>query len=114
MKDGLLDEIIHLEKQLQDEVAVEEARAATWRDRELASLAEAKTRADAAEEEHRRQAMATADETARREAEELESRVTALCLRLENLADETLLRVLQRHLPTLLPGSDHDHPHGEG
>lgn len=113
MKDGLLDDIIHLEKQIQAEVAAEETRAAAWRDRELAALDAAATRLKATEEQRLDRALSAARDKLRREADALESSAADACRRLESLDDDVLRRVLHRHLPSLLPGGDHDHPHGE-
>lgn len=114
MEDGLLDEIILLEKRIQAEVEAEEVRASAWRERELANLAAAETREKVAEEARFEQIMIRAQDSVRREAEALESAAQALCRRLEEIDDDDLRRALHRHLAILLPGGDHDHPHGEG
>ena len=113
MKDGLLDEIIHLEKRIQAEVAAEETRAAAWRDREIAALGAKTARKRAAEEARLERAMTKVRDKLRREAAALESTAAESCRRLESLDDEALRQVLRKHLPSLLPGGDHDHPHGE-
>lgn len=114
MRDGLLDEIIHLENRIQAEVAAEETRAAAWSERELATLDAKMARERLEEEAHLERAMTKVGDRLRREAADLEATAAESCRRLESLDDEALRRVLRKHLPCLLPGGDHDHPHGEG
>jgi hypothetical protein len=49
-----------------------------------------------------------------REGANLEAAAAAWCERLASLNDTTLHSALKRHLATILPGGDHDHPHGQG
>ena len=57
MTDGLLENIIHLEKQIQANVAKEQVRAGQWQERELATLESSLVEARTAIEEQRKQAL---------------------------------------------------------
>jgi urease accessory protein UreE len=113
MTDGLLENIIQLEKQIQANVAAEQARAGEWQERELAALESSLTEARIATEAQREQALAKRKAQLLREGDELEATAADWCGRLANLDDSTLEAVLKRHLAAVLPGGDHDHPHGQ-
>jgi hypothetical protein len=113
MTDGLLEEIIQLEKQIQAEVSGEQVRANEWQQRELATLERSFTEEQAAEKK-RCQVMLTEKEAAlRREGATLEAASSAWCERLSNIDNAILRNILKRHLAVILPGGDHDHPHGQ-
>ena len=57
MTDGLLENIIHLEKQIQANVAREQVRAGQWQERELATLESSLVEARTAIEEQRKQGL---------------------------------------------------------
>ncbi len=113
MTDGLLENIIQLEKRIQTEAASEQSRAGEWQERELAVLQNSFTETQAAEEERCRQILAEKKSGLLREGAALEAASTAWCQRLSSLDDATLRDVLKRHLAAILPGGDHDHPHGQ-
>ena len=113
MTDGLLENIIHLEKQIQAKVAAEQVRAEQWQEHELAALESSLTEARAATEEQREQVLAEEKADLLCEGANLEAAATDWCHRLAKLDDLTLGEVLKRHLADVLPGGDHDHPHGQ-
>ena len=113
MTDGLLENIIHLEKQIQANVAAEQVRAGQWQERELAALESSLTEARADTEEQREQALAEKKAQLLCESADLEAAATDWCQRLATLDDATLGEVLKRHLAGVLPGGDHDHPYGQ-
>ena len=119
MTDGLLENIIQLEKRIQAEVAAEQARANEWQQRELTTLQDAFTAAKTAEKERCLQSLAKEKSAILREGEALETASDAWCQRLSNLDNARLHDLLKQHLTAILPdgettGGDHDHPHGEG
>ena len=114
MADGLLENIIQLEKQIQASVSAEQVRAGQWQERELAALESSLVTERAAAEERRKQALAEQQAELLREGSDLEAAAKAWCQRLAQLDDTTLEDVLRRHLARVLPGGDHDHPHGQG
>lgn len=113
MTDGLLENIIHLEKQIQANVVEEQVRAAQWQERELTNLENSLVEARAATEDQRKQALIKKKAELLHEGEDLETAAKDWCQRLENLDASTLEEVLKRHLAEVLPGGDHDHPHGQ-
>ena len=113
MTDGLLENIIQLERRIQAEIAAEQARAGQWQKSELASIEESLAAASAAEEERSRHMLAQSRIDLQREGAALEATSAAWCQRLSELDDATLRDVLKRHLAAILPGGDHDHPHGQ-
>ncbi len=113
MTDGLLENIIHLEKQIQANVAAEQGRAGQWQAHELATLESSLTEARATTEEQREQVLAEKKAELMGEAADLEAAATDWCQRLAKLDDATLVEILERHLAGVLPGGDHDHPHGQ-
>lgn len=113
MTDGLLDNIIELEKDIQAEVSAEQIRAEEWQARELAGLQDDCAKAKANEEVRRRELLADKNVKLREESASLEAVACAWCQRLSKLNDEMLLDVLKRHLAVILPGGDYDHPHGQ-
>lgn len=114
MTDGLLENIIQLEKQIQDNVAAEQVRAEQWQERELAALETSLLAARSATEERRKQILTEKKAELLREGAGLEAAAKGWCQRLEKLDDTTLEDVLKQHLAGVLPGGDHDHPHGQG
>ncbi|MDT8443655.1 MAG: hypothetical protein RQ722_05145 [Desulfuromonadales bacterium] len=113
MTDGLLESIIQLEKRIQAEVAAEHARAEEWQQRELAAIADFFALAQTAEEERRRQMLVEKKAEFQSKGAALESASTAWNRRLTTLDDARLHKALKRHLAAILPGGDHDHPHGQ-
>jgi len=114
MTDGLLENIIQLEKQVQANVAAERARAEQWQKRELAALETSLVAERSATEEQREQVLKEKKAALLREGADLEAAAKDWCQRLETLEETTLENVLKRHLAVVLPGGDHDHPHGQG
>jgi len=113
MTDGLLENIILLEKQIQASVAEEQVRAEQWQERELAILENSLTEARAATEEQGKQVLNEKKALLLKEGANLETAAKEWCQRLEKLDDSTLEEILKRHLAGVLPGGDHDHPHGQ-
>jgi ferric-dicitrate binding protein FerR (iron transport regulator) len=113
MTNGLLESIIHLEKRIQLEVAAEQARADAWQRRELTAIESAFTAALKTEEARGRQMLTEKKAELQNKGAALEAASSAWCQCLLNLDDETLHEVLRRHLAAILPGGDHDHPHGQ-
>lgn len=113
MTDGLLAEIILLEKELQASLSAEEQRCRAWRDRELAqldrALDEAREAADGSGQRRIEQARVAAEQ----EAEELLRRTRLWCRVVDTLSEKTLRDSLRRHLAEVLPEVSDDHPHGE-
>ncbi|MGW8313465.1 MAG: hypothetical protein ACWGOL_09570 [Desulfuromonadales bacterium] len=114
MTDGLLDNIILLEKIIQAEVAREQVRAEDWRALELSALQGSLITAQAEENQRCQQQLAEKKEELLREQAAVEAASLAWCQLLTNLDEATLISVLRRHMATILPGGDHDHPHGQG
>ncbi|MEJ2471421.1 MAG: hypothetical protein P8Y91_08225 [Desulfuromonadales bacterium] len=114
MKDGFLDTIIQLEKQIQAEVATEKKRAEAWRERELAALETGVQAASTEIEERHRQILADKKAAYQEESAALKAATSRWCHNLEELDDTRLREVLQEHLKTILPGGEDDHPHGKG
>ena len=113
MTDGLLENIIHLEKQIQANVADEQVRAGQWQERELATLESTLVETRTAIEKQRKQALIKKKAQLLGEGAGLEAAAKDWCKCLETLDDSTLEEVLKRHLAGVLPGGDHDHPHGQ-
>ena len=114
MTDGLLENIIQLEKQIQADVAREQERAEEWQSRQLAELEESLAIAHAEEEDRCRQALSDQSTVVQREVDQIKAETKDWCKRLAALDDESLNGVLKRKLAEILPGGDHDHPHGQG
>lgn len=114
MTDGLLENIIQLEKQIQADVAAEQVRAEQWQKRELAALETALLEERSATEKRRTQLLTEKKAELLREAAGLEAAAEEWCQQLADLDDAILEEILQRHLAGVLPGGDHDHPHGQG
>lgn len=113
MTDGLLDNIIELEKRIQAEVTAEQARAEEWQARELTTLLSDCAEARITEEARCRGLLAEQEKRLKGEGIALEVAASAWCQRLLALNDEVLHAVLKRHLAAILPGGDYDHPHGQ-
>lgn len=113
MVNRLLTTIIELEKSLQEEICLETERSITWRDGELATLAQelVTLRQRLADEEVA--ALAAARLLAEAEGARLLAGVKVRCVRLEALTDAFLQELLRQPLNTLLPEDDDDHPHGQ-
>ena len=113
MTDGLLDNIIELEKRIQTEVTAEQTRAEEWQARELATLMSVCAEAKEIEEARCRELLAEQEEQLKGEGAVLELAASAWSQRLLALNDKVLHDVLKRHLAAILPGGDYDHPHGQ-
>ncbi len=113
MTDGLLENIIQLEKRIQDGVTAEQARADEWQQRELIAIESSFAAALTTDEERYRQMLAEKKAELQNEGAALEATSSAWFQRLSNLDDATLRDVLKRHLAAILPRGDHDHPHGQ-
>ena len=113
MTDGLLENIIQLEKRIQSEVTAEKERANEWQQRELTVVESSFAAALTAEEERSGQILAEKKAELQIEAAALEATSSAWCQRLSELDEANLRDVLKRHLATILPGGDNDHPHGQ-
>ena len=114
MTDGLLDNIIQLEKQIQAEIAAERDRAEGWQERELAQLQEGLAAARAEVAAQREASLATAQDALKQEGQRMQTTMAAWCEALQKLDDNVLRARLRAYLAELLPGGDHDHPHGQG
>lgn len=114
MTDGLLDNIIELERRIQADVAAEQLRAEEWQARELAELLSVCAEARVVEEAHYQGMLSDQEEQLKLEGSALEESSLTWCKRLLSLDDKVLRDILKRHLAGLLPGGDHDHPHGQG
>lgn len=113
MGDRILEQIVQLENGLQRQLEQETARAAAWRDGELADLDRRLESAVAATDEQDRLVIEREVAAAEREAAVLEENERTRCRRLAELSDSDLQRLLLRHLEAILPESLHDHPDGE-
>ncbi|MDT8440178.1 MAG: hypothetical protein RQ723_00780 [Desulfuromonadales bacterium] len=113
MTDGLLAEIILLEKKLQADLAAEEERCRVWRDRELALLDQELAAARQATDRSGEASSEQARSVAREEAAALLRRTKRWCQCLEGLKDADVRDSLSRHLRGVLPEASRDHPHGE-
>jgi len=113
MTDGLLDNIIKLEKRIQAEVTAEQTRAEEWQARELATLLSECAETRTIEEARCRGLLAEQEEQLKGEGTALEEATSAWCQRLLALNAEVLHDVLKQHLAAILPGGDYDHPHGQ-
>ena len=113
MTDGLLEEIILLEKQIQQQLATEEERVARWRDRELSALDEILNSARQASLNTHDEALESAREDAEEEARRLVAVAEGWSQALLSLDDESLRRVLVKHLAMIIPEVFDDHPHGQ-
>ncbi|MCK4509495.1 MAG: hypothetical protein KAU27_13175, partial [Desulfuromonadales bacterium] len=110
---GLLENIIQLEKRIQFEVTAERARADEWQQRELAAIENSFAAELNTEEERCRQTLTEKKAELQCEGADLEATSSAWRQRLSKLDDATLRDLLKRHLAAILPGGDHDHPHGQ-
>jgi hypothetical protein len=113
MTDGLLDNIIELEKRIQAEVTAEQTRAEEWQARELNTLESDYSEAKIVEEARCRGLLAEQEKQFKDEGTALELAAFTWCQRLLALNDEVLHDVLKRHLAAILPGGDYDHPYGQ-
>jgi hypothetical protein len=113
MTDRLLQSIIQLEKHIQTEAAAEHARADEWQQRELAAMESSFAAVLTAEQERGRQMLAEKKAELKSKGAALESASSAWCQRLLDLDDAKLQDALKQHLAAILPGGDHDHPHGQ-
>ena len=113
MTDGLLENIIQLEKQIQAEVAEEQERAKAWQQRELVQLDQKLETERANEEERCHQTLTEQKSAVHQDVEQIKAATDTWCKRLAALDDATLNRVLEHKLAAILPGGDHDHPHGQ-
>ena len=113
MTDGLLDNIIELEKRIQAEVTAEQVRAEEWQARELCTLLSECADNRTIDEARCREVLAEQEEQLKGDGTALEEATSSWCQRLLALNDEVLHDVLKRHLAAILPGGDYDHPHGQ-
>jgi len=113
MTDGLLENIIQLEKRIQLEVATEQARADEWQQREMDAVENTFAAARDREDKRYQQRLAEKKTELQNDSATLEASSSAWCQRLSKLDDVTLCDVLKQHLAVILPGGDHDHPHGQ-
>ncbi len=114
MTDGLLKNIIQLEKKIQAEVAAEQARASKWQERELSILESTLKEEISIVENNRRQQIEEQKASLLQQGAAMQEAAENWCQRLSNLDDTTLRGILKQHLAAILPGGDNDHPHGEG
>lgn len=114
MSDRLLTNIIELERALQAELEREDARACAWREREFATLEQALTTTRQQLRQRHAEQLTTARRDAAAAAERERLTTEAWCERLAALPDSLLREVLRRHLPSILPETGDDHPHGQG
>jgi len=114
MSDGLLQEIIGLEKELQVELGDEEQRSRAWRDRELrlleAELEAARSRSRTTDQ----QMIDLVRSSAEMEAEKVVQEANAWCQKLVQLEEDRLLAVLRCQLMAIFPETDDDRSHGKG
>ncbi|PLX73975.1 MAG: hypothetical protein C0614_12300 [Desulfuromonas sp.] len=114
MSDGLLQEIIGLEKELQAELADEERRSLAWRDRELLILEEelevARSRCCANDQQMIDRVRATAEAEAKSTVEAAK----AWCQKVVCLEEDRLLAALRSHLVVVFPETNDDRSHGKG
>lgn len=114
MSDGLLQEIISLEKELQAELGDEEQRSQAWSDRELsileAELETARSRCRANDQQMIDQVRSSAET----EAEKVVQAAKAWCQKLVQLEEDRLLPVLRCQLMAIFPETNDDRSHGEG
>ncbi len=113
MTDGLLNNIIELEKHIQAEVTAEQTRAEEWQVRELATLMSECADARTIEEARCRGLLAKQEEQLKGEGTALEKAASAWCQRLLALNNQVLHDVLKQHMAAILPGGGYDHPHGQ-
>lgn len=113
MTDGLLGNIIQLEKRIQATVAAEEERAQSWCRRELAALQKVLSASREAETARLQMRLSEEKTELMREAELSKKASSDWCQRLQTLGDSALQELLRSHLAAILPGGDHDHPHGQ-
>ena len=113
MTDGLLENIIQLEKRIQLAVATERARADEWQQRELDAIENTFAAAQESEDKRYQQRLAEKKSELQNESATMEASSSAWCQRLSKLDDSTLHDVLERYLAVILPGGDHDHPYGQ-
>lgn len=113
MTDGLLEDIIQWEKQIQQQLAAEEQRVAAWSEQETAALEERLSVARKHAEDDDREALEAAREDARREAEARLKEAEQWCERLQAIDDQTLGEILQRHIEMIMPEAADDHSHGK-
>jgi len=113
MGDGMLHDILAIERQIEEELSREKDRAKTW-------LAEQKEAIDRQAEQallDARQNACQAGETrcqlARQRGAESLRAMRCLVRRLRALSDESLRQVLQGAVTQLTAGRDDDHPDGE-
>jgi len=114
MSDGLLESIIQLEARLQQQLTQERQRCAQWQEREQAMLQQQQEQQQRALEDNYQKSLTGHKAELLREGEELEQEAKEWCRRLSGLDDQVLKQVLMRRLSAILPGGEHDHPHGEG
>ena len=113
MTDGLLDDIIHWENQIQAEVSAEQMRAKAWAEREVLALEKALSEKQDHILARRKEVLETKRKEIKQEGAELVAAEQNWCQRLKHLDDIILSKAIKLHLTSLLPGGDYDHPHGQ-
>jgi glutaredoxin 2 len=113
MTDGLLTNIIQLEKSIQGDIAAELTRAQRWEKRELALLERERTQARKAFAKKQEERMRSEKSQLESEAQTLLRRSKQLCHHLEHIKEDILIQELKKHLQTIVFGGDDDHPHGQ-
>ena len=113
MSDGLLEEIILLEKQIQQQLELEEQRVARWQEQELASLDVALKRSQQVLARKVAQELEVTAAQAREDGEDLAQSIEQWCQRLKSLDDQFLRELLTSCLSEVLLEAPDDHPHGQ-
>ncbi|MBW2503677.1 MAG: hypothetical protein JRE16_03805 [Deltaproteobacteria bacterium] len=113
MSDGLLEEIIRLEKQIQQQLIEEERRVEAWQKRELDRLDETLENVH----DTTRSLVESKQEAARKQAgidgQALVAKEEQWCARLKGFDDQVLREALTHVLPLILPEEHDDHSNGQ-
>ena len=113
MTDGLLTNIIQLEKSIQSDIAAEQTRAQRWEERELTQLEREQTQAKKAFAQKQEERMRAEKSELESASQTLLRRSKQFCHHLENIQEDILIQELKEHLQTIVFGGDDDHPHGQ-
>ena len=113
MPDGLLEEIILLEKQIQQQLKKEECRVEEWQKRELAGLDDMLERV----RDTTRSLVEAKQEATRKQAsidgQELVAKEEQWCARVKGFDDRVLREALTQVLPLIFPEEHGDHSNGQ-